>query len=144
MTLHSPAAFLRPNSVALVGGSERVTSSGGAVLRNLLRNARQAGATRATVELKLETAARSVLITVQDDGPGIAPEQVQKLFQPFVTDGKPTGTGLGLYLCRRYIELMQGDMSVHSKPGSGACFTLRLPGRVAIIDRQTASVLEPA
>ena len=114
------------------------------VLRNLLRNARQAGATRAKIELKLENAARSVLITVTDDGPGIAPEQIDKLFQAFVTAGKPTGTGLGLYLCRRYIELMQGDIRVHSKPGEGACFTLRLPGRVAIIDRQPASVLEHA
>ena len=114
------------------------------VLRNLLRNARQAGATRASVELKLESAARSVLITVTDDGPGIGPEQVKKLFQPFATDGKPTGTGLGLYLCRRYVELMQGDIRVHSAPGSGACFTLRLPGRVAIIDRQTASVAQHA
>jgi signal transduction histidine kinase len=114
------------------------------VLRNLLRNARQAGATRVNVELKLESAARSVRITVTDNGTGLAPEQSSKLFQPFVTAGKPTGTGLGLYLCRRYVELMQGDIAVHSKPGEGASFTLRLPGRVAIIDRQTASVPQHA
>lgn len=114
------------------------------VLRNLLRNARQAGATRASVALKLDQLARSVSITVTDDGPGIAAEQAAKLFQPFTTSSKPTGTGLGLYLCRRYVELMQGDIRIESKPGEGACFTIRLPGRVVVPAHQTASLLEPA
>jgi len=114
------------------------------VLRNLLRNARQAGATEAKVELKLETAARSVLITVTDNGPGIPPEQRDKLFQAFVTSGKPTGTGLGLYLCRRYVELMQGDIRVQSQPQGGASFAIRLPGRVAIIQPEAASVPQHA
>jgi signal transduction histidine kinase len=114
------------------------------VVRNLLRNARQAGATRAKIELKIESTARSVLITVRDDGPGIAPELASKLFQPFTTSGKPAGTGLGLYLCRRYIELMSGDIHVDSKLGEGACFTIRLPGRVLISERQAVSMLEPA
>jgi signal transduction histidine kinase len=114
------------------------------VLRNLLRNARQAGATRATVALTIDNLARSVSLTVKDDGPGIAAEQAAKLFQPFATSTKPTGTGLGLYLCRRYVELMQGDIRVDSKPGEGACFTIRLPGRVVVAARQSASLLEPA
>ncbi len=114
------------------------------VLRNLLRNARQAGATRASVSLKLDSLTRSVSITVSDDGPGIGAEQAAKLFQPFTTSSKPTGTGLGLYLCRRYVELMQGEIRVDSKPGEGACFTIRLPGRVIVSEPQPASLLEPA
>jgi signal transduction histidine kinase len=114
------------------------------VLRNLLRNARQAGATSATITLKLESTARSVLITVTDDGPGIAPERIEQLFQPFVTTGKPTGTGLGLYLCRRYVELMQGDIQVKSAPGSGATFTIRLPGRPLLAERRTATLAQHA
>lgn len=110
------------------------------VLRNLLRNARQAGATEARVELKLETAARSVLITVQDNGPGMPAEQVTKLFQPFVTEGKAMGTGLGLYLCRRYVELMHGEIRADSEPGSGARFSIRLPGKVALLERDASSV----
>ncbi len=98
------------------------------VLRNLLRNARQAGATQVDVLVRLEPSARSVLITVADDGPGIAPDRIAQLFQPFVTEGKPTGTGLGLYLCRRYVELMHGDIYVQSTPGQGAAFMIRLPG----------------
>jgi len=114
------------------------------VLRNLLRNARQAGATRARVELKLESAARSVVISVEDDGPGIAPEQASKLFQPFVTAAKPTGTGLGLYLCRRYVELMHGEIRVQSKPGHGACFSIRLPGRVALVESNVSKLARNA
>lgn len=98
------------------------------VLRNLLRNARQAGATNVHVHVKLEPTARAVLISIIDDGPGIPPARLAQLFQPFVTEGKPTGTGLGLYLCRRYVELMHGDIHVQSRPGEGAKFTIRLPG----------------
>ncbi len=114
------------------------------VLRNLLRNARQAGATRATVQLKFESTARSVRLTVKDDGPGIAAEQLGKLFQPFTTSSKPGSTGLGLYLCRRYVELMQGDIRVESQLGAGACFTIRLPGRVLVSEREPSSALESA
>ena len=67
-------------------------------------------------------------------------EQVEKLFQPFVSNGKPMGTGLGLYLCRRYVELMHGQIRAESEPGKGACFSIRLPGRVALIEREATSV----
>lgn len=112
------------------------------VLRNLLRNARQAGANRAQVKLKLESSARSVLITITDDGPGIPSDKLSQLFQPFVTEGKPAGTGLGLYLCRRYVELMHGDISVQSKPGSGATFAIRLPGKVAITNTNAPALVQ--
>ena len=114
------------------------------VLRNLLRNARQAGANRAQIRLKLESSARSVLITITDDGPGIPSDKLSQLFQPFVTQGKPTGTGLGLYLCRRYVELMHGDISVENRPGSGASFASRLPGKVAITTPSTANWVQRA
>lgn len=114
------------------------------VLRNLLRNARQAGASEVQVDLKLEATARSVLITVTDNGPGIPPEQLEKLFQAFVTSGKPTGTGLGLYLCRRYVELMQGDISAHSQAGRGARFSIRLPGRIAATAQEAAAIAQHA
>lgn len=98
------------------------------VLRNLLRNARQAGATRVAIETELDQTGDTLSIAVSDDGPGIAPEQAAQLFRPFASDGKPTGTGLGLYLCRRYVELMSGQIDVDAAPGGGARFTIRLPG----------------
>jgi signal transduction histidine kinase len=82
-----------------------------------------------------------VLITVRDDGPGIVPERAAQLFQPFVTDGKPAGTGLGLYLCRRYVELMHGDIALESAPGHGAKFSIRLPGRVVLAPRAPAATV---
>jgi signal transduction histidine kinase len=110
------------------------------VLRNLLRNARQAGAANASVDFKVDSSARSAVITVTDDGPGLTPEQVAQLFQPFAPTNKPAGTGLGLYLCRRYIELMQGDLRVEGRPGKGARFTIRLPGKVANVEPDSAEV----
>jgi signal transduction histidine kinase len=102
------------------------------VVRNLVRNARQAGATEVAISVKLENTARSVTISVEDNGPGIPAERLAKLFQPFTTSNKPAGTGLGLYLCRRYIELMNGDIGVTNAPGHGARFSIRLPGRAAV------------
>jgi len=114
------------------------------VVRNLLRNARQAGATCAAVSVTLDSTARAVLVSVTDDGPGIAPEQLGRLFQPFTTSSKPGSTGLGLYLCRRYVELMQGDIRVESTLGQGARFTIRLPGRALLAQPEPSAALEPA
>ena len=97
---------------------------------------------RARFSRKIESTARSVLLRVKDDGPGIAPDQLGKLFQPFTTSSKPGSTGLGLYLCRRYVELMQGEIRVESTPGAGACFTIRLPGRVVAALPELATALE--
>jgi signal transduction histidine kinase len=70
----------------------------------------------------------SVLVRVEDTGPGIAPEIRSKLFQPFVTAGKRNGLGLGLALTRQAVLEHGGDMWVDSQPGHGARFSFRLPG----------------
>jgi signal transduction histidine kinase/DNA-binding response OmpR family regulator len=72
-------------------------------------------------------------IRVEDTGPGIPEEQAGTIFEPFVQgDGALTreqgGTGLGLAISRRLARLMGGDITVHSRPGEGAVFTLWLPG----------------
>ena len=71
-------------------------------------------------------------IRVEDTGPGIAPDVVDQLFEPFVQgDGALTreqgGTGLGLAISRRLSRLMGGEVTVHSRVGAGATFTLWLP-----------------
>lgn len=76
------------------------------------------------------------LFQVQDTGIGIAPDQIQKLFQPFAqVDTSPTrqysGTGLGLIISHRFCELMGGSLEVQSVLGVGSTFTLRLPERSA-------------
>ncbi|MBE9228667.1 GAF domain-containing protein [Phormidium sp. LEGE 05292] len=71
-------------------------------------------------------------ITIADTGIGIAKENIHKLFQPFVQidsalNRQYTGTGLGLTLVKRLVELHGGQVSVTSEPGVGSCFTIDLP-----------------
>ena len=68
-----------------------------------------------------------LLVQVQDDGPGMDEETRAKVFEPFYTT-KATGTGLGLAIVRQAVEAHGGSVSVESRPGEGATFTLRLPG----------------
>ena len=73
-----------------------------------------------------------VVIQVRDNGSGIEAQLMPRLFQEFV-QGDPVvsrrygGTGLGLALCRRFAEMMDGTVAAESEPGQGAVFTIRLP-----------------
>jgi signal transduction histidine kinase len=71
-----------------------------------------------------------VRVLVRDDGPGIAPEELPHVFEPFRTS-KPAGrgTGLGLTISRRIVAEHGGALEVESGPGAGACFAIRLPLR---------------
>jgi signal transduction histidine kinase len=100
------------------------------VLVNLLNNARDEGATLialAAGPIELD-GQRLLRVAVEDNGPGIPPHILPKLFQAFVTT-KPRGkgTGLGLRICRRIIEEMQGEISAANRPEGGACFEILLP-----------------
>lgn len=70
-------------------------------------------------------------ITVADQGPGIPPGEIDAIFDPFVqssrTNRKSGGTGLGLTICRRLVQLQRGTLSARNLPGSGAAFDLDLP-----------------
>jgi two-component system NtrC family sensor kinase len=70
----------------------------------------------------------AVLIEVSDNGSGISPENLKKIFSPFFTT-KPVGkgTGLGLSVCFGIIDKMGGLMAVDSQKGKGTTFTIRLP-----------------
>jgi signal transduction histidine kinase len=68
----------------------------------------------------------AVEIHVSDTGPGIAPEQQQRIFIPFFTT-KEKGTGLGLAICQRIIKNHGGTIAVHSRVGEGTDFIIRLP-----------------
>jgi len=67
-----------------------------------------------------------VMASVSDDGPGIPPDKLGKVFQPFFTT-KENGTGLGLSMTRKILDLHEGRITVESGPGAGATFTVFLP-----------------
>lgn len=97
------------------------------VFMNLISNAIDAMLSGGAVRISAREEASSVLIEVQDDGPGI-PDEVRKgLFKPFVTAGKKNGLGLGLALSRQTVLDHGGDMWVKSEPGRGAQFFFRIP-----------------
>lgn len=101
-------------------------------LFNLLGNARDAlsdGANPApvlTFSAKMQASGRQLVLTVSDNGCGIAPEDLDTLFEPFVTH-KPGGTGLGLAIVRRVIRAHNGEIRVFSEPGKGSTFSVFLP-----------------
>ena len=72
-----------------------------------------------------ENGVRRLNIRIRDTGPGIAPENISRLFQPFFTT-KKNGTGLGLTICERIAREHQGTIQVASEKGSGTTFTVSL------------------
>jgi signal transduction histidine kinase len=100
---------------------------------NLIMNAAQAVAGDPQNEHFIRVVTRNepdrrVSVDVIDSGPGILPEHLGRVFEPFFTT-KPVdqGTGLGLALCRRIVEDLDGDIFVESTPGKGAMFRVTLP-----------------
>ena len=99
----------------------------GRVFHNLIGNAVDAMPSGGTVALAFSANDSEVLTEIKDSGPGISPEILDKLFDPFVTYGKVKGTGLGLSICRRIIEEHGGKISAQNHPKGGASFQFSLP-----------------
>ena len=76
--------------------------------------------------LKYKFGRGELVFSIADNGVGIEPERLEKIFEPFHTD-KPDGTGLGLALVKKIIVLHQGRIEVKSKPGKGTRFSVYLP-----------------
>jgi signal transduction histidine kinase len=104
------------------------------VLLNLLSNAVKFTPEGGTIAVRAAPADGSVEVSVSDTGIGIAPEDQEAIFQEFRQVGtdyarKREGTGLGLALARRFIDLHGGRLWVKSRPGEGSTFTFTLPVR---------------
>lgn len=93
-------------------------------LQNLLNNAVEAGASH--IRLQASCDASWCELSVADDGHGIAAEQQQRVFEPFVS-GRSGGSGLGLAVVRAVVQSMGGEVRLESKPGEGSRFILRFP-----------------
>jgi PAS domain S-box-containing protein len=81
-----------------------------------------------TISMRRETRqAAGILMSFADTGKGIPPEDLQRIYEPFFTNGKAKGVGLGLTITRDMIERHGGQLLIHSPPGSGAIVEIWLP-----------------
>lgn len=99
------------------------------VVVNLLTNALRYGGGQ-PVEVSVQYAGDTVSIHVRDEGKGIAPSDLERIFEPYergARNGEPKGLGLGLYISRQLAISHGGALRVTSKPGEGSTFTLVLP-----------------
>lgn len=108
----------------VVGSGDRLEQ----VVLNLLLNAKDAMGGEGRVHVRLRREGDRAVLTVRDEGPGIAAEIRDRLFEPFATT-KPVGqgTGLGLAVCHAMIERLGGTIVAENAPEGGACFEVRLP-----------------
>jgi len=97
------------------------------VFVNLADNAAEAMRGDGILALRFRQEEHEVITEIADNGPGIAPEVAEKLFQPFATYGKAHGTGLGLSICKKIIEDHGGRIWAANAPDGGAVFSFSLP-----------------
>lgn len=119
-----------PDEIKVFADINMVTS----VIQNLVSNALKFTHMDGTgiVKISAKVTEKGVEISIQDTGLGMTPQQIEQLFQPRLTvsfkgtDGEK-GMGLGLVLCKRFVEINQGEIEVYSKEGEGTLFKVTLP-----------------
>lgn len=99
------------------------------VWMNLITNAVRHGGSPARVEIRAGREGSDAVFHVEDNGPGIAPEQVERLFQTYsrLEDARGEGSGLGLSIVRRILRRLGGDVEVGRSDLGGADFCFRVP-----------------
>ena len=129
----------RPELPGVIGDGNQLIQ----VLLNLVSNAEQAiREVRETgrIQIRLGQANDRVCVTVQDDGIGIKPENLPRLFDPFYTTKRPGGgTGLGLSICMSIIREHGGTIEAEGLPAGGSAFTIYLPSAVETPPQRTAA-----
>ena len=102
----------------------------GTILRNLLDNAIKYSPDGGTIECRLEVEPGFAVVTVADEGVGLAEEDISTLFRRFSRGNSGAiagGVGLGLYICRTLAELHGGTIEARRRPVAGSEFIVRLP-----------------
>ena len=124
--MHADLTKVRQSLLNLLSNAVKFTERGTITLRG----AREPG----------PAGSETIVLEVSDNGIGMKPEELDRLFRPFVqadasTTRKYGGTGLGLTITRRFCEMMGGEIAVRSEPGRGSTFTIRLPaGPLGVAD----------
>ena len=122
IALHLEAA---PQATIVRGDGEKLRQA----FLNIVINALQATPSGGSVGILLNKIDSEFEITFRDSGAGIAPDDLQRIFEPFYTT-KPDGTGLGLAVTRKIIEAHGGTLVVESELGQGTTVLVRLPGEL--------------
>ena len=102
------------------------------VLTNLVGNAIKFVLVNGHIEVSVTDEGKEVKFSVDDNGPGLSKDEIEKVFDRFVQVNKPRetqehGTGLGLAITKELIEMHDGSLWVDSIPGEGCCFNFVLP-----------------
>ena len=108
------------------------------ILFNLLSNAFKYTPDGKGIQVSLDCLDEGFTITVRDEGRGIAPEKIEKIFNRFETLGTPKNslsTGIGLSLVQELVQLLHGNIQVTSSPENGSTFTVSLPGTSSVYQR---------
>jgi len=102
------------------------------LLTNALKYTEQGGVTLHVSQQTLDSGACMLCMNVEDSGVGIASQMQDKVFEAFIQVGNHTqeGTGLGLAITRQFVELLEGEITLHSEPGYGSTFSVRIPVQI--------------
>jgi signal transduction histidine kinase len=113
---------LPESAIALVGHRDRLKQA----LLNIASNALEAMPEGGSMSMSVGARNGHATVAIQDDGPGIPPEALRKIYRMHFTT-KSGGTGVGLYVARSIVESYGGHVDVESSPGRGTCFRVTLP-----------------
>lgn len=105
------------------------------IVWNLTHNAVQMARAGGEVRVRALRAGDAIQLAVEDDGPGMSPEQQRQAFDPYYTT-RTEGTGLGLSIVRGTVEALGGDIRLDTSPGYGARFRIRLPATEQRVDSE--------
>jgi signal transduction histidine kinase len=129
-----------PDSSLVHGNAEKLLE----IVDNLIENAIRYSPPEATVDVSIVTGPSGVILTVEDQGPGVDPQDIDSIFDPY-RQGKPSphsgqhGFGLGLFVVKSWTERTGGTVAVENRDAGGARFTVRLPTAQAAADLEPES-----
>lgn len=113
------------------------------VLRNLVDNAVKFSPVDGTIDISIGTRGDVLIVTVRDEGPGVPSEYQARIFERFFRvereGSSVAGAGLGLAICKRFVELHGGEIALDSRPGQGAAFRFTLPIGAASVQGESGA-----
>lgn len=124
LRFHSTKILLPEKDVFILGEMKLLQQ----VLFNLVHNACQAMSETGVVTIQVKTSKKKAVLEVSDTGPGVSPEILSRLFEPFASTKKEgEGTGLGLSFSKNVVEKMNGQITLLKSSSDGASFQIQIP-----------------